>query len=308
MSGLTPISALGLPHDVVRIILLETMDLPLCAMVCKSWNSIITTHPSLYRNILSHFINEKKIVPILTSTPEFDSILINFDSANLDEATATGLVQLVYRRIMEETSEFKSFPKGTSFSVIYPIFENLEDLTLINYLHCWNELSKYNFVRKNHPKNIEGTLHQKAETIRKWMLQFRSKAGYDVYFTGSPLRRLPEDFFKQLKKASRIGLGHTCIKSLPAGISQCKDLIELDLRGNQIRSLPSELALCPRLERVYIDHDVALNMDIPEEITNLMQWDCNLSADSYSSSSDDEFIYFESKKIKAKKKSRCSIC
>ncbi len=257
--------------------------------------------------MLSRFINEKKIVRILTSIPEFDSILIDFDSANLDEATATGLVKIAYRRIMEETSVFKSFPKGTSFSVIYPIFADLEDLTLVNYLNCWNELSKYNLVRKNHPKNIAGTLHQRAETVRKWMLHFRSKAADDVYFTGTPLRRLPEEFFNQLKKARRIGLGHTCLKSLPAGISQCKYLIELDLRGNQIRSLPSELALCPKLEKVHIDHDVAMNMDIPEEIMNLVELDCNLSADSYSSSSDEDSIYFESKKIKAKKKSHCSI-
>lgn len=148
-------------------------------------------------------------------------------------------------------------------------------MKLTSYWDHWHYFSKLSRVPDTHPKPLADDIQAKVDRIRAWMKQGFNKAWNGkqinkINLSGAGLLGLPYEFFEQMKEVQNIILRYNNLKSLPPGISQCAQLIELDLRDNPIQSLPFELRLCPNLACVHLDHMTLKRAHIPVEIEYLI--------------------------------------
>ncbi len=261
------ISANLLPNEVVSLIVVETGDPALCCRVCKAWAHAVQEDPLLYVKIFDEWMKNKNIAPFLIYLPEF--------VPNPNNIEATRLVKLAFGQILAEVKDYMMHTRKKTFSAIYPCFENVQTMKLMSYWDHWHSFSKRHRLPETHPKPLADDPRAKIDQIRGWMKQgfnkeWNGKQINEINLSGAGLLGLPSEFFEQVKEVQSIILCQNNLKSLPPGISQCAQLIQLDLRDNPIQSLPLELRLCPNLECVHLDHMTLKSARIPEEIKHLI--------------------------------------
>ncbi len=250
-----------LPSEVLSIIVVAIGDPVLCSKVCQTWARAVREDPFLYVKIFEDWMKNKNIAPLLIYLTDFVPKPTNTQAAHL--------VKLAYAQILAEVKEYMVSTRKKTFSAVYPFFEDIQTMKLSTFWDHWNYLSQLCHVPATHPKQLAQNPLEKAEHIRGWMKQGLNVEEIDLSARG--ILGLPAEFFEQMRDVKNIILCQNNLKSLPPGISQCKQLIALDLRDNLIQSLPLELGRCPNLKGVHLDRYTFETVHIPKEIAHLIQ-------------------------------------